>query len=133
MGRTHSELMMIQFPNQNATGTDLGNIEIKETTRERQKFTIDKKDLRPGVEYFLMYDWQSMTYWIIDAQDLPPVKRHSDFTVHGISWRAIHTSQDIIQIYEWLIPLLKDPRRYIPEFMFTSKATAHPETTIIAQ
>lgn len=76
-GRIHSEFMMNVFPKQKATGIDLGNIEIKESTNGYDRITICKKDMNPKIDYFLCYNHQNFEFLIVDSQDIPRVKKNN--------------------------------------------------------
>lgn len=64
---------MRQYFNINATGVDLGNIDIKESTKNYHRVVLTPKD--EEAEYLLCYDHDLKQFALIDKQDIPRIRK----------------------------------------------------------
>jgi hypothetical protein len=106
MGRYHSELMMILFPNQKPIGIDLGNIEIKENKNQFHKFVLKPDDKL--AEFFLFYDAQLMTYFIVNQVEMPKFKKKRSISTQQVKKIAYFETQDDESLINELATIIKD-------------------------
>ena len=110
MGRKHSQKFLILFPNQQGNGIDLGNVEIKESFKYK-RFILRPKDEK--AEFFLFYSHEFERYWIVDSQDIPPIRKMRSVGINQIKNLALFTTDNDMEMFEKLSELLKEPDYYI--------------------
>jgi len=108
MGRMHEGLFRVLFPYQEHTGIDLGNIEIKETTKGKEIFSLEPKDMQ--AEYILFYSNFQERFWFVDSQDIPFMRKRRSFRVAQIERIIIWTTRDVIEVIENLKPYINDQK-----------------------
>ena len=108
MGRKHEGLLMILFPNQEGTGIDLGNVELKETTTGKEMFSLMPKDMQ--AEYFLFYSNLQERFWFVDSQDIPAINKRRSFRVAQIERVVLWTTKDVVEVIERLRPYINNQK-----------------------
>lgn len=95
MPRNHSEFMQIFFKDY-STGIDLGNIEIKESTKNYQKFTILPKDM--ASEFLLFYDHKSQTWSLARTNSFPEVIGKRSFRLSQVLEHCFFVTKNDFEI-----------------------------------
>ena len=106
MGKKHSQLSMLMFPNQKGTGVDYGNIEFKESTKNHQCYDLYPKDEK--TEYFLFTDFLDYTFRLVDKQDIPVIKNHRKITTMQIDRICIWNKTNVVEVKEIIDDMKKE-------------------------
>jgi len=106
IGRKHSKFIQSIFPKIEATGIDLGNIEVKESTSFNQMFTMRKKDKES--EYILFYSHLEDTFFITKTTEFTFLTEKKGIRLTGVKKHSFFQTKDVIEMLETLTPLLKN-------------------------
>jgi len=101
----HSEFMHLFFDDK-SIGVDLGNIEIKESTKNYQKFTVLSKDM--DAEYLLFYDHKSQTWSLAKTDSFPEVIGKRSFRLSQVLEHAYFVSKNDFDILREVHKVIKD-------------------------
>ncbi len=112
MGRYHSELMKVLFPNHKAIGIDLGNVEIKECKNNSHKFTLKADD--KYAQFFLFYDWMLDMYFICNKVELPTIRVKRAISTNQVQKWAYFQTNDVDELLNEIKTILKD-QNFLPE------------------
>ena len=105
-GRHHTRFINDLF-NESGLGVDLGNIEIKESTRAYHKFTVHPKDME--AEFFLFYDHPADMYALVKREKLPIIEKKRTFRLTQVIEQAYFVSKNYLEIMKEVHKIIKDP------------------------
>ena len=108
MGRYHSEFMLQIFPKQVPTGTDLGNVEIKETAGKGHQYTIRPKNRREA-DFFLFYDKTEDKFFLVNTIEMPKFTKRRSISTNQVRKIAYFETEDIIDLCDEMKDILEDP------------------------
>lgn len=104
----HSSFIRSIFPKIERFGTDLGNIEVKETYSNNGMFTLRKKDKES--DYILFYTHVEDTFFLVKSKELTFLSEKSGMRLSGVKKHSFFQSNDVIKMLENVCPLLKDEK-----------------------
>ena len=110
MGRYHKGYLANVFPKQNATGLDLGNIELKRFN-VRGETTLKPEDKRAELLIFL--DSITDDFYLVSQDMIAPIEKRRTYRLKQAK-RVTKGINDIFELYERIYPILND-KTYIPD------------------
>jgi len=98
MGRKHSEMLMLAFPNQKGVGIDLpkSKTELKESTVGILR--LKNKDNR--AKFIIFYDSINYDFYYIDKNDFSEIRKYHKFSLDFVKRIAFFQTNDICEIVE---------------------------------
>lgn len=87
-------------------GCDLGNIEVKESTKHYHRFTIEPKD--NVAEYFLFYDLPAEFYALVKRENLPQFKKRRDVRLSQVLNSAFFITKNPIHLMWEVLKIIED-------------------------
>lgn len=97
---------MQQYFHINHTGVDLGNIDIKESTKGFHRVIVKPKDEK--AEFLLCYDHVSKHFALIDTQDIPRIRKPRSLYFNRIEQIAKFITQSPKNMLQNISEYLKD-------------------------
>ena len=104
------------FPNQRATGIDLGDVDIKESHGKYHRIVLGQKDYSKKIKFFICYNHVFDEFLIVDSQDLEVIKakkktykdrngqkqfkkQNKSYYWNYLRKIAMHTTNDLVELW----------------------------------